>query len=78
MRAGKSVLAGMMTNHDRFMFAGLVAVALAGWTNPYLESFIFQWMFILPLVSFDVDQRRITQGPGPVPRARQAQAPELS
>ncbi|HVQ07449.1 MAG TPA: hypothetical protein VMS43_03345 [Allosphingosinicella sp.] len=78
MRAGKSVLAGVMTNYDRFMFAGLVAVALAGWTNPYLESFIFQWMFILPLVSFDVDQRRIAQGRGPVPRTSQAQAPELS
>lgn len=78
MRAGKSILAGQMTTYDRFMFAGLVAVALAGWTNPYLESFIFQWMFILPLVSFDVDQHRIAKGRGPVQRTAQPHTPQLS
>lgn len=57
-RAIRSVLEGSMTSYDRFMFAGFVAVALAGWTNPYLESFIFQWMFILPLIAFDVARRQ--------------------
>jgi hypothetical protein len=61
-RAIRSILEGSMTSYDRFMFAGFVAVALAGWTNPYLESFIFQWMFILPLIAFDIARRRT--GPG--------------
>ena len=71
MRAGKSVLAGTMTSHERYTFAGFVAVALAGWTNPYLESFIFQWMFVLPLVSFEVGRQRnrLTQSPAFPPPA---------
>lgn len=62
-RAVRSALEGSMTSYDRFMFAGFFAVALAGWTNPYLESFIFQWMFILPLISFDFARRRLATGP---------------
>lgn len=62
-RAAKTTLNGMMTSYDRFMLAGFVAMALAGWTNPYLESFIFQWMFILPLVAFDFAQRHLAASP---------------
>jgi hypothetical protein len=35
-----------------FMFGGGAAVFLATATNPYLESFEFQWMLILPFLYF--------------------------
>jgi hypothetical protein len=53
----REILAGTLTRHDKFMFAGLVGSVLAAPTNPYIESFIFQWMFILPLLS--LESRRI-------------------
>lgn len=40
----------MLNTYDKFIFAGFVAVLVGAWTNPYLESFIFQWMFIFPMV----------------------------
>jgi len=36
---------------DLFFFAGFSASFLASNTNPYIESFAFQWMFVLPMVS---------------------------
>lgn len=38
--------------HDDFFFGGLISIAVASTTNPYLESFDFQWMVILPCVYF--------------------------
>lgn len=35
---------------DKFMFGGFISSLLASFTNPYIESFAFQWMFILPIV----------------------------
>jgi len=62
-RATGSVLRGTLSQHDKFMLAGLVAVLLAATTNPYLESFIFQWMFILPLVTQDRPSNRMGEQP---------------
>lgn len=35
----------------KFMFSGFVCVFIAANTNPYIESFVFQWMYVFPLVS---------------------------
>ena len=51
------ILTGTLGSIDKFMFAGFVGVFLAASTNPYLESFIFQWMFILPLVALGIEPR---------------------
>lgn len=40
-----------LTVCHKFMFSGLVCVFIAANTNPYIESFIFQWMYVIPLVS---------------------------
>ncbi len=49
---------GTLTVHNKFMFAGFVGAAFAAPTNPYIESFIFQWMFILPLLSLEATRSR--------------------
>lgn len=36
---------------QKFMFSGFVCAFLAANTNPYIESFAFQWMYVLPVVS---------------------------
>ncbi|UZK65052.1 hypothetical protein [Sphingomonas sp. M1-B02] len=36
---------------DVYMAGGLVAALVATFTNPYMESFIFQWMYFLPVVA---------------------------
>lgn len=42
----------MLTEMDVFMFAGLAAALVASNTNPYIEAFSFQWMYVLPVVYF--------------------------
>lgn len=39
---------------DLFMFSGFCAAFFASMTNPYIEAFSFQWMFIIPMVSLAV------------------------
>ena len=39
---------------DVYMVGGFIAVSLAAFTNPYIESFIFQWMYFLPVMSIAV------------------------
>ena len=36
---------------DLFIFSGFVAAFVASNTNPYIESFAFQWMYVFPVVS---------------------------
>lgn len=48
--ATRGILERRMRPHDAFIFSGFVAALLAAVTNPYIESFIFQWMYILPLL----------------------------
>ena len=37
--------------HHKFLFSGFVSAFLATNTNPYIESFVFQWMYVLPIVA---------------------------
>lgn len=37
---------------DIFMFSGFLAAFIATNTNPYIEGFSMQWMYILPIVHF--------------------------
>ena len=41
-----------MTQYDRFIFSGFVSILIASMTNPYLESYDFQWMVVFPTVYF--------------------------
>lgn len=43
-----------LTPQDVYMVGGFFAVSLAAFTNPYIESFIFQWMYFLPALSIAV------------------------
>ena len=47
---------------DVFLFSGFVAAFIASNTNPYIEGFVFQWMYVLPVVHFFV--RRASLFPG--------------
>ncbi|MBD8880676.1 MULTISPECIES: hypothetical protein [Rhodanobacter] len=42
------------TRH-KFMFCGLVCALLATNTNPYIEAFAFQWMYVVPLVALFIE-----------------------
>ena len=35
---------------DRFLFGGFVCVFFASNTNPYIEGFTFQWMYLIPVI----------------------------
>lgn len=37
---------------DVFMLSGMMSVAIASNTNPYMQSFDFQWMYVAPAVYF--------------------------
>ena len=39
----------------KFMFCGLFCAFLATNTNPYIEAFCFQWMYVVPLVALFVE-----------------------
>lgn len=43
---------------DDFVFAGFLAALIASATNPYFESFEFQWMLAYPLIHFSAARRR--------------------
>ena len=48
--------AGSLREEDVFMAGGFVCAFLGIFTNPYIESFIFQWMYLLPILSLGVVQ----------------------
>lgn len=41
--------------HHKFMFSGFVCAFLATNTNPYIEAFSLQWMYVFPLVTWYVE-----------------------
>ncbi len=45
-------LANVRNGSDIFVYGGFVAILIASATNPYLESFDFQWMVVFPGVYF--------------------------
>lgn len=67
-----SVFFGKIQRHDVFFGAALVACFLAGFTNPYLEAFSFQWMYLVPTYYFlrkrltGVSAGKRTLGSGPI------------
>jgi hypothetical protein len=45
---------GTLRPADVYMAGGFVAVLVAMFTNPYAESFIFQWMYFIPVLSLGI------------------------
>ena len=43
---------GRIDSYDRFFLGGFLSVFIASTTNPYIEAFTFQWMYVLPVVYF--------------------------
>jgi hypothetical protein len=39
-----------LTNYQKFYMVGFFSILIFSFTNPYLESFDFQWMFFCPLI----------------------------
>lgn len=50
----RNLYAGTLREEDVFMAGGFVCVCFGMFTNPYMESFIFQWMYFLPVLSLGV------------------------
>ena len=46
-----------LSGEDIYMAGGFVAVSLAVFTNPYIEGFVFQWMYLIPVMSLGVKSR---------------------
>ncbi|TPG08125.1 hypothetical protein [Sphingomonas oligophenolica] len=44
-----------ITRNDIYFAGGFFSVAVAAFTNPYIESFIFQWMFFVPVIALGID-----------------------
>lgn len=44
-----------LTPQHKFMFCGFVCAFLGTNTNPYIEAFALQWMYVIPLVAMFVD-----------------------
>ena len=43
---------GKLTDLDVFVFSGFLCALIASNTNPYIEGFVFQWMYIFPITYF--------------------------
>lgn len=43
-----------LREEDIYMIGGFVPAALAVGTNPYIESFVFQWMYFLPVMALAI------------------------
>lgn len=52
LKGGTSFVQGQLDKYELFLFAGYVAAFIASNTNPYLEGYVFQWMYVLPMVYF--------------------------
>jgi len=44
---------------DRFMVSGLISIVIASFTNPYLESFEFQFFYVFPFIYFINRNKRL-------------------
>ena len=50
----RNFYAGTLREEDIYMGGGFVAALLGTFTNPYMESFIFQWMYFMPVLSIGI------------------------
>jgi hypothetical protein len=48
-------LARRLPPEHKFLFCGFVVAFLATNTNPYIEAFVFQWMYVIPMVALFID-----------------------
>jgi hypothetical protein len=48
-------LARLLPARHKFMFCGFVCAFLATNTNPYIEAFSLQWMYVIPLVLWYIE-----------------------
>jgi hypothetical protein len=48
-------LARLLPSRHKFMFCGFVCAFLATNTNPYIEAFSLQWMYVIPLVLWYIE-----------------------
>ncbi len=51
-QGARLIIGGKMDRFETFVFSGFIAAFLSSNTNPYLEAYVFQWMYILPIVYF--------------------------
>jgi hypothetical protein len=42
----------ILSEFDLFLFSGFACALVASSTNPYIEAFSFQWMYVIPIVYF--------------------------
>jgi len=52
LEASLALVQKRLPTHQRFLFGGFLAAFLASGTNPYIEGFALQWMFIIPMVEW--------------------------
>jgi hypothetical protein len=48
-------LARLLPARHKFLFCGIFCAFLATNTNPYIEAFAFQWMYVIPLVLWYIE-----------------------
>ena len=41
-----------LSRTQKFFFGGFISAFIASNTNPYIEAFCFQWMYVAPLIAF--------------------------
>jgi hypothetical protein len=46
------LLKNKLDENELFIFGGFISAFVASNTNPYIEAFVFQWMFVLPILLF--------------------------
>jgi hypothetical protein len=51
----KLAISCRLTSQHKFLFCGFVCAFLGTNTNPYIEAFSLQWMYVVPLVAMFVD-----------------------
>lgn len=48
----KVCFSGQASPLDRFMMGAFISAMIASFTNPYIEGFVLQWMYVIPAVHF--------------------------
>lgn len=51
----KLAISSRLTSQHKFLFSGFACAFLGTNTNPYIEAFSLQWMYVIPLVAMFVD-----------------------
>jgi hypothetical protein len=54
-KAIRLALARRLPPHHKFLFCGFMCAFLSTNTNPYIEAFTFQWMYVIPMVALFID-----------------------